>query len=217
MENASIRLFFCDDKDSCTQDTCDPKVGCVYTPLNASTACYDGNQCTLDLCDKITGCFHEPVVCENTYNDSCIEVTCDSIKGCVAAPIQCNNNDTCYVSYCSNGKCINEQLESCRLSSLIGIAAAATIGIGTIVGIIIAAVVCAGAAAGGAVAGYKFVHKGEFTSKNPLYEAETVKHTNPLHNRHSVFVPPTNADAQATDIQMNTDAQATDDQAGGNV
>jgi hypothetical protein len=209
----------CDDKDSCTQDSCDPKVGCVHTPLNVSTACYDGNQCTLDLCDKNKGCYHEPVVCENTYNDSCIEVMCDSIKGCVAAPIECNNNDTCYVSYCSNGKCINEQLESCRLSSLISIAAAATIGIGVIIGIIVAAVVCAGAAAGGVVAGYKFVHKGEFTQKNPLYESETIKHTNPLHNRHSVFVPPTTADAQATDVQIHTEAQATDDttQAGGNV
>jgi hypothetical protein len=211
--------IICDDKDACTEDTCDPQVGCVHTQLNASTYCYDGNQCTKGMCDSKKGCYHEDVECESIYNDTCIEVMCDRIKGCVAFPVECNNTDSCYVSYCSKGKCIDEQIESCRLASLIGITAGASIGLGALVAIIIAAVVCAGAATGGAVAGYRHVHQGDFTNKNPLYETSTVKNINPAYNRNSVFnTPPVGTDAQATnDIQATNDAQANNAQANNDV
>ena len=36
----------CDDGIDCTNDTCNPATGCVFTP-----ACDDGNPCTVDTCD----------------------------------------------------------------------------------------------------------------------------------------------------------------------
>jgi len=40
----------CDDENPCTDDTCDPAVGCVFT--NNSAQCDDGNECTTnDHCD----------------------------------------------------------------------------------------------------------------------------------------------------------------------
>src|SRR6185503_414320 len=39
----------CDDKNSCTTDTCDPVQGCVHT--NRTGSCDDGNACTAsDTC-----------------------------------------------------------------------------------------------------------------------------------------------------------------------
>ena len=72
----------CDDGNPCTEDECDPTLGCLYTKLdnvpcddsNACTLddkcvqgvctgvplnCNDGNICTLDACDPITGCYHD--------------------------------------------------------------------------------------------------------------------------------------------------------------
>ena len=41
----------CDDANSCTDDLCDPNLGCVH--FNNSTACSDGNTCTLsDVCNS---------------------------------------------------------------------------------------------------------------------------------------------------------------------
>jgi hypothetical protein len=39
----------CDDGNPCTDDACDPVVGCVFTPDNTNT-CSDGNACTNDVC-----------------------------------------------------------------------------------------------------------------------------------------------------------------------
>ena len=50
----------CDDKDLCTDDSCDyVNVGvCRFVPRR----CPDGNECTNDACDPETGeCIHEPV------------------------------------------------------------------------------------------------------------------------------------------------------------
>ena len=41
----------CDDGNSCTDDACDPVVGCVHT--NSTAACTDGNACTTN--DRCTG------------------------------------------------------------------------------------------------------------------------------------------------------------------
>ncbi len=72
----------CDDKNSCTDDTCDLKTGCSFVnnvkpcsdgnpctegdtcgggaclPGAASTSCDDLDPCTVDLCDAVTGCVH---------------------------------------------------------------------------------------------------------------------------------------------------------------
>jgi hypothetical protein len=42
----------CDDKNSCTVDSCDPKVGCLFKPKSDGSACDDGTACTPSEGDK---------------------------------------------------------------------------------------------------------------------------------------------------------------------
>jgi hypothetical protein len=46
----------CNDDNVCTQNLCDPTVGCVYPPNGL--LCDDGDPCTKDICDKEDGCSH---------------------------------------------------------------------------------------------------------------------------------------------------------------
>jgi len=176
----------------CTYDKCNSTTGCFWVAYNLSVGqdCDDFNDCTIDGCNATVGCTHVNKTCPNPYNDACIVNYCDVIDGCRSEPIKCNNNDTCFVAYCDSqkgGQCVSDELESCKIAKIAAVAGAAVLGAGAIAGIIIAAVVCAGASAAGAVAGYRFVFKGEFTSKNPLFEPETKTGSNPAFGRHSVF------------------------------
>lgn len=72
----------CDDHNPCTQDLCDPILGCSHVALDNVPCddgsvctvfdtckegkcvgeplnCNDGNICTLDACHPVTGCYHE--------------------------------------------------------------------------------------------------------------------------------------------------------------
>jgi len=88
----------CDDTNPCTDDSCDPILGCLNA--NNTNPCDDGTACTSgDLC---TGgsCFGAPVVCDNL--DACDGVeTCDVVLGCVpgAAP-DCDDLNTCTDDSC---------------------------------------------------------------------------------------------------------------------
>jgi cysteine-rich repeat protein len=44
----------CDDGNACTNDACQPGVGCTHTTVN----CSDSNGCTDDRCDPAAGCQH---------------------------------------------------------------------------------------------------------------------------------------------------------------
>ncbi|MCO4763411.1 MAG: hypothetical protein KC502_17980 [Myxococcales bacterium] len=105
-------LLKCDDNNSCTSDSCDPKSGCVNTPLsgactdgdacttgdacqggvckgqalNVKEACDDNNQCTIDACDKKTGC----------TNTALVNKSCDDGNSCT-------QNDTCVKGSCKGG------------------------------------------------------------------------------------------------------------------
>jgi hypothetical protein len=52
----------CNDNNPCTTDTCDPAIGCVFTP---NPPCDDNNPCTDDTCDPVLGCVFTP-------NTSCV-------------------------------------------------------------------------------------------------------------------------------------------------
>lgn len=84
----------CDDSNACTTDTCDPDLGCIYTPIN----CDDGDPCTIDTCDPQTGCVHTPVDCDD--GDPCTVDTCDPELGCVHTPVDCG-----YLQ-CQGGQCV---------------------------------------------------------------------------------------------------------------
>ena len=112
----------CDDKNVCTDDSCDNGKGCVNTPnfnpcddnnacsindvcfggpaicfgtpLNGTTACDDGNPCTFDTCDGKVGCTHAP-----KPNASCDDGNpctpgdaCDSTGKCISGANVCGCN-----------------------------------------------------------------------------------------------------------------------------
>ncbi len=75
----------CNDNEACTSDSCNPAVGCVYTPLNDAAICSDGNACT----DK----------------DACAGGKCTGLP--VADNLVCNDGDACSVGdACASGKCV---------------------------------------------------------------------------------------------------------------
>ncbi len=95
----------CDDGNSCTDDSCDPKTGCVFAANVA--ACDDGTVCTEgDACkDKVCGT--KAVTCDD--GNDCTDDSCDKVKGCQYVPNQktgcsdgnaCTNNDGCKAGAC---------------------------------------------------------------------------------------------------------------------
>jgi hypothetical protein len=84
----------CDDLDVCNGvETCDATLGCqAGTPL----VCDDTNPCTDDTCGPIIGCVYTPDD-TNTCDDTNICTTADACVGgnCVGTPVTCSNNDAC--------------------------------------------------------------------------------------------------------------------------
>src|SRR5207244_7516461 len=64
----------CNDNNPCTDDTCDPVLGCVYTP-NDNNTCSDNSVCTTnDHCSAGT-CVGTPISCDDS--DVCTDDSCD--------------------------------------------------------------------------------------------------------------------------------------------
>lgn len=96
----------CTDNNPCTEDYCDPKVGCINQA--GSKICDDGNACTeMDTCDATGKCIGKPVVCDD--KNQCTTDSCDLFDGCLFAPKlgnPCDDNDICTASdECKNGVC----------------------------------------------------------------------------------------------------------------
>lgn len=97
----------CDDGNPCTDDSCDPKSGCVHA--NNTVPCDDGNVCTTkDTCKDGVCVGGSLVDCDD--KEQCTRDTCDPLKGCQYTPLtgswctdgdECTENDTCT----SDGKC----------------------------------------------------------------------------------------------------------------
>ena len=114
----------CNDENPCTDDACDPAVGCVHAgnaePCEdgdictqgdacmggecvggASLSCDDGNPCTDDACDALTGCGHSPVAgaCSDgnacTEGDACTEGVCTG-----ATTLNCDDGNPCTDDTC---------------------------------------------------------------------------------------------------------------------
>ncbi|HLK10052.1 MAG TPA: hypothetical protein VKW76_01600 [Candidatus Binatia bacterium] len=89
----------CDDGNPCTDDICDPVLGCEHT--YNTTSCDDGNPCTTgDVCRNGT-CSGTPISCDdgNVCNGT---ETCDPGTGqCVAGtPPNCDDGDPCTADAC---------------------------------------------------------------------------------------------------------------------
>ena len=103
----------CNDGNSCTTDSCDPKSGCVQTPN--SDPCDDGNKCTTtDKCGAGTCVGSGTLACGD--DNPCTDDTCDPAQGCLhtANSAPCDDGDICTVGdKCAAGGCKPAQWLSC--------------------------------------------------------------------------------------------------------
>jgi hypothetical protein len=99
----------CDDSEDCTDDSCDPVLGCVNTPLTG-VPCDDGDACTTDdMCQDGRCIPQEVLLCSST---SCMDGSCEPATGnCVYTPLtgvpcgdptstDCTDPDICDVGQC---------------------------------------------------------------------------------------------------------------------
>jgi len=103
----------CDDLNPCTDDACDPELGCVFT--DNTLPCDDGTVCTVgDVClggDCLPG---EPLVCVDA--NVCTDDLCDPVLGCVFVPNEaaCTDDIDCTLGdHCVDGACVYDDLADC--------------------------------------------------------------------------------------------------------
>ena len=119
----------CDDKNPCTDDSCDPKSGCVntanvadcedgnpctlgdkcnstYCTHGTNKACNDGNLCTADKCDTVTGlCVFDPgpmnsTSCDADGNACTLGDACQDGACAAGAPKVCADSNPCTDNQC---------------------------------------------------------------------------------------------------------------------
>ncbi len=104
----------CGDNNPCTDDSCDPAVGCVFT--NNVLPCEDGTVCTVgDVCLEGDCQSGELLVCDD--ENPCTDDSCDPVAGClfVANEAICDDGIECTVGdHCSNSVCVYDELASCE-------------------------------------------------------------------------------------------------------
>ena len=127
----------CDDKNPCTNDSCDAAVGCANvvnqepcTDYDVCTAgdqcvegeciageelpCDDSNSCTIDTCDGAKGCQHTPSGGECDDGNACtLGDTCEGTQ-CVSPDIlDCDDGNVCTTDSClPNQGCLHELVEA---------------------------------------------------------------------------------------------------------
>ena len=112
-ECISTMSLVCDDKNLCTDDSCNPDAGCQFLPNQE--ACDDGNACTEnDLCASGACKAGAAVVCVD--GDVCTADTCDPATGCLYpwndAP--CDDGDVCSLTdTCVDGACVGIDEMAC--------------------------------------------------------------------------------------------------------
>jgi hypothetical protein len=102
----------CDDGNLCTDDPCDPLVGCLHLPNQVP--CDDGNKCTQEDHCRSGVCRGIPVVCND--GKTCTTDSCDPTAGCSAKPnnLPCDDGNACSVGDdCAGGGCAAGVLAQC--------------------------------------------------------------------------------------------------------
>jgi hypothetical protein len=101
----------CNDSNGCTNDSCNPATGCVFT--NNTAPCSDGNACTTgDTCGEGSCQPGGATVCND--NNVCTDDSCNPATGCVftnnSEPCSdgnaCTSGDTCGGGSCHAGAAI---------------------------------------------------------------------------------------------------------------
>ncbi|GAF68425.1 unnamed protein product, partial [marine sediment metagenome] len=102
----------CDDGNICTDDSCDPASGCVYTdntdPCDDGLFCTVGETCTYGVCNG-----GEPRDCSELDDDCNVGVCNEETDSCEAEPVEdgtpcddglfCTGRDTCRDGVCERG------------------------------------------------------------------------------------------------------------------
>jgi hypothetical protein len=117
----------CDDKNVCTNDSCQPAAGCINVPVpdkfcddgdpctnidkclgakcqGVKKDCNDGNDCTTDACDpKTSQCTHtvDPGIKPCSDNDKCTEKDVCQAGKCVGSKVVCDDGNPCTTDQCS--------------------------------------------------------------------------------------------------------------------
>ena len=104
----------CDDQNVCTDDSCDPKSGCVNG--NNTASCDDGDVCTEgDACADAKCAGGKAKVCDD--GNACTKDSCDKDKGCVTANDDagaCDDSDPCTdKDACKDGACQAGSQKAC--------------------------------------------------------------------------------------------------------
>jgi hypothetical protein len=125
-------ILDCHDDNPCTDDSCDPLLGCVHSPnvlpcndgnvcstgdtclaakceAGESLICDDNNVCNgLETCDPAVGCqAGAPLICADD-DDVCTDIACQPGAGCVTTLNQayCDDGDPCTLGdKCHLGNC----------------------------------------------------------------------------------------------------------------
>ena len=96
----------CDDGNPCTDDACDPVLGCVHTANN--DPCDDGNACTTnDTCSAGMCVGGAAPDCDD--GNLCTDDSCDPVMGCVSVnnADPCDDGNACTIDdTCSSGMCV---------------------------------------------------------------------------------------------------------------
>ncbi len=96
----------CDDKNACTAEACDAKLGCTFTALAVGAACA-GASCdgvkyaTKSTCPAGSCVQSAPTTCND--GKDCTWDLCDPAKGCVAIAYTCADNNPCTDDKCTGG------------------------------------------------------------------------------------------------------------------
>ncbi len=101
----------CNDGKICTNDSCNPTKGCLFSP-NASKCDADGSVCTVDDSCVKGICLAGPKKKCDDGND-CTDDSCDSGKGCqfAANSDACDDNSACTKGdICAASKCVGSKV-----------------------------------------------------------------------------------------------------------
>ena len=108
----------CSDDDVCTDNFCDPIIGCVVK-LNQAP-CDDNDPCTTSDTCALGSCVGGPEVICNDGND-CTDDSCTADSGCLFVPntLQCDDGNACTTDdACSGGWCKGGQMADCNDGNL---------------------------------------------------------------------------------------------------
>ncbi|MSQ82782.1 MAG: hypothetical protein EXR77_07680 [Myxococcales bacterium] len=118
---------FCDDKQGCTYDLCEPGTGCVNAPSSSLctdsdactvgdvcqagaclsgdvTTCNDANPCTSDACDVKSGCSHGLTTSGCSDGDACTGPDSCAGGSCAGAAVKCDDGSICTTDSCDSKK-----------------------------------------------------------------------------------------------------------------